>query len=151
MEVFTIAPAETRALWVIGLMPIAILVIVIGVLGASVKGARMSRFEVSTDGLRLRGDWYGRLIPADHLLPGQARKIDFTETPELRPTRKSMGTSFWGYQAGWFRLQNGDRALLYLTDRSKAVYVPTTDGYGVLLSPSEPDKFLATLNALTRR
>jgi Bacterial PH domain len=151
MEIVTIAPAETRALWLIGLVPIVVLVLGIGILGTSIKGARMSRFEVSPEGLRLRGDWYGRLIPADHLVPGQARRLDLTATPELRPARKSMGTSFSGYQAGWFRLQNGGRALLYLTDRSKAVYVPTTEGYGVLLSPSDPDKFLATLNALTRR
>jgi hypothetical protein len=62
-----------------------------------------------------------------------------------------MGTGLPGYQAGWFRLRNGDRALLYLTDRSKAVYVPTTEGYGVLLSPAEPEQFLAALNTLTAR
>ena len=33
---------------------------------------------------------------------------------------------------------------------SKAVYVPTTEGYGILLSPSEPEKFLSVLNALGR-
>jgi len=62
-----------------------------------------------------------------------------------------MGTGLPGYQAGWFRLRNGDRTLVYLTDRSKAVYVQTTDGYGVMLSPQEPDKFLAALNASVGR
>ena len=81
---------------------------------------------------------------------GAARRVDFAQAPELLPGRKTMGTSFSGYQAGWFRLRNGDRALLYLTDRQKAVYVPTTEGYGVLLSPSEPEKFLSVLNALGR-
>jgi hypothetical protein len=59
-----------------------------------------------------------------------------------------MGTGMPGYQAGWFRLRNGDKALLYLTDRSKAVYVQTTEGYGVVVSPSEPDKFLSALNTI---
>jgi hypothetical protein len=62
-----------------------------------------------------------------------------------------MGTGLPGYQAGWFRLRNGDSALLYLTDRSKAVYVQTTEGFGVMLSPSEPDKFLAALNRVAAR
>ena len=52
-----------------------------------------------------------------------------------------MGTGLPGYQAGWFRLRNGDRALVYLTDRSKAVYVQTTDGYGVMLSPQSLTSF----------
>jgi len=35
-----------------------------------------------------------------------------------------------------------------LTDAARAVYVPTTAGYGVLLSPREPDAFLAAVRAL---
>jgi hypothetical protein len=56
-----------------------------------------------------------------------------------------------GYHAGWFWLRNGDKALLYLTDRSKAVYVQTTEGYGVMVSPSEPEKFVAALNRIATR
>lgn len=42
-------------------------------------------------------------------------------------------------------------AKMPLTDRSKAVYVQTTEGYGVMLSPSEPEKFLAALNKVATR
>jgi hypothetical protein len=151
MEVFAIAPADTKALWLIALVPLAVLVLVIAVLGASVTSARSASFEVSTDGLRLRGDWYGRVIPADQIAVAGARRVDLANTPELQPARRTMGTSFSGYQAGWFRLRNGERALLYLTDRSKAVYVPTTDDYAVLLSPSDPDRFLSALKTSIRR
>ena len=151
MEVFAIAPADTKALWLIGLVPLLALVLVVGVLGASISSARSARFEVSTQGLRLRGDWYGRLIPANQLVPAGARRVDLANTPDLLPGRRTMGTSFSGYQAGWFRLRNGESALLYLTDRTKAVYIPTTDGYAVLLSPSDPERFLSALNTLTRQ
>lgn len=150
MEVFTIAPADTRGLWLIGLIPLFVLALVASILWASLTSARSATFELSRDGLRLRGDWYGRLIPADHLVRGMARRVDLVQTPELTPGRRTMGTGLPGYQAGWFRLRNGERALLYLTDRSKAVYVPTTEGYGVLVSPSEPDKFVAAFNSLAR-
>jgi hypothetical protein len=39
-----------------------------------------------------------------------------------------MGTAVPGYRSGWFRLRNGREALVYLTDRSQAVHVPTTPG-----------------------
>jgi hypothetical protein len=55
------------------------------------------------------------------------------------------GNWFARLQVGWFRLRNGEQALLYLTDTSRAVYVPTTAGYSVLLSPQEPDEFLAAV------
>jgi hypothetical protein len=61
-----------------------------------------------------------------------------------------MGTGLPGYQAGWFRLRNGEKALVYLTDRRRAVYVPTTAGYDVLLSPEDPDGFLRALASLRR-
>jgi hypothetical protein len=150
MDVFTIAPADTRALWLIGLIPLFVLVLVSSILLASLNSARNATFEVSPEGLRLRGDWYGRLIPAEQLVRGMARRVDLEVTPDLAPRWRTLGTGLPGYRAGWFRLRNGERALLYLTDRSKAVYVPTTEGYGVLVSPSEPDKFVAAINALGR-
>jgi len=151
MEVFNIAPADARMLWIIGLIPVFVLILVAVILGAVISGARGATFEVSSEGLRIRGDFYGRVIPASHLVRGTARRVDFAQSPELSPRRKTMGTGMPGYQAGWFRLRNGDSALLYLTDRTRAVYVQTTDGYGVMLSPSEPDKFLGALDMLVGR
>ena len=63
---------------------------------------------------------------------------------------RRMGTGLPGYQAGWFRLRGGEKALLYLTDRSKAVYIPTTNDYSLLLSPADPDGFLETLREQAR-
>jgi hypothetical protein len=80
----------------------------------------------------------------------QARRVSLEADSELAPRRRTMGTGMPGYQAGWFRLKNGEKALLYLTDRSRAVYVPTTEGYSVLLSPADPDSFLQALTALRR-
>lgn len=144
-QVFQIAPAASKALWGLAIVPGTILVLVIGLLATSARGSRSARFEVSPEGLRLRGDLYGRLIPASALRTDQARRVNLEATPELTPQRRTMGTGLPGYRSGWFRLRNGDRALLYLTDQSRAVYVPTTVGYSVLLSPADPDAFLLAL------
>ena len=39
------------------------------------------------------------------------------------------------------------KALLYLTDRTRVVYVPTREDYTMLLSSHEPERFLAALRA----
>jgi hypothetical protein len=148
MQTFQIAPAEFKAMWFLVVIVIAVMVLGGGVLAMTVRGSRSSTFEVSSAGLRLRGDLYGRLIPADQLRVGDARRVDFTKSPELQPRRRTMGTGMPGYQAGWFRLQNGERALVYMTDRRRAVYIPTTDGYAVLVSPANPDGFLSALSSL---
>jgi len=59
-----------------------------------------------------------------------------------------MGTGLPGYASGWFRLRNGDKALVYLSDRSRVVYVPTTLGFDLLISPRDPARFLAKLRQI---
>ena len=151
MNVFPIAPAESRYLWL--MIPVSVLLIVVCVggvalLATSVRGAQASRFEVRVDGLRLAGDLYGRLVPKSQLRVEAARRVDLVREEALRPKSRRMGTALPGYQAGWFRLRNGEKALLYLTDRTRAVYVPTTAGYSLLLSPVDPDAFLSRLRSV---
>jgi hypothetical protein len=144
MQEFTIAPAGLKPLWT--LLPVAlILTVVMAGLALSLAGSRQARFEVSSAGLRLRGDFYGRLVPATAIQVAAARRADLAADGTLRPVRRTWGTGLPGYRAGWFRLANGERALLYLTDDAKAVYVPTTLGYALLLSPDDPDRFLQAL------
>jgi len=149
MQVFPIAPADARPFWFVVLVAVVI-VAVLALLITTARGSRTSRFEVSSAGLRLRGDLYGRLIPIHQLRLEGARRVVLAREAELQPTRRTMGTGLPGYQAGWFRLRNGEKALLYLTDQARAVYIPTTLGYSVLLSPLDPDAFLAALRSAER-
>jgi hypothetical protein len=150
MESFSIAPAATRVLWFLPVFLVVVLVPVIALVGGSLVASRSAHFDISPAGLRLRGDWYGRMIPAEQIRGQAARRVDFTAEPDLAPQRRTMGTGLPGYQAGWFQLRNGERALLYLTDRHRAVYLPTTAGYSLLLSPADPDAFLSAVRAVAR-
>src|SRR5215471_3832330 len=132
MQVFDIAPAAARLLWILLSIPVVVLIAVVGVLGAAASGSRSARAEVSPAGLRLRGDLYGRLIPPDQIRGSAAVRVDLVARPELVPVRRTVGTALPGYQAGWFRLRSGEKALVYLTDRHRAVYIPTTQGYSLL-------------------
>ena len=144
MTAFPIADADSRFLWF--LVPLAlVLLTVVAVVAVTVSGPRVARFEVLPDALRIRGDLYGRSIPFAELRVDEARRVDFVREPDLLPTRRTMGTGLPGYQAGWFKLRTVEKSLLYLSDRSKAVYIPTSAGYSVLISPADPDEFIRTL------
>lgn len=146
-ETFAIVPAGTRPFWII--VPVAILLLaVLGLLFATIGSSRSARFELSPAGLRLRGDLYGRFIPSAELDGARARRVNLVEERELAPRWRTLGTGLPGYRAGWFRLANGEKALLYLTDQRSAVYVPTRSGYSVLVSPQEPDRFVAALKRI---
>ncbi|MFN8573796.1 MAG: PH domain-containing protein [Gemmatimonadaceae bacterium] len=147
-QVFEIAPAASKGMWALFLLAGVVVLFVVGLLAAAAWGSRQARFEVSSEGLRLHGDLYGRLISLPSLQPAGTRRVDFAATPTLEPSARTMGTGLPGYQAGWFHLRSGERALLYLTDRKRAVYVPTNDGYAVLLSPADPDAFVSAVRGL---
>lgn len=151
MESFAIVPSTSRILWVFVGIVLAILIGVALLLVATARGARSSRFEISEAGLSLHGDLYGRMVSAGALRGGATRIVDLASTPELRPRWRTMGTALPTYRAGWFRLRNGEKALLYLTDTRRAVYVPTTEGYSLLLSPQQPERFVERLRAVAPR
>ena len=145
-EVFRLVPASGKALWGLG----GILVLMVGIvflIGSMAYSSRNTRLEISPDGLTISGKPYGRSISAESLVPEEAKRVDLTGDSEYRLRMRTNGASLPGYQAGWFRLRNGEKALVFVTDRDRVVYVPTNEGYSILLSMEEPDKFL---DALTR-
>jgi Bacterial PH domain len=146
-ETFQIIPGSMSILWI--LAPFGLIVLgASGLLIYSLAGARTARFEVSEEGLRLRGDLYGRLIPAADLHGQEARQVDLRRERELAPVLRTLGTAVPGYRAGWFRLRNREKALLYVTDPSRVVYLPTRAGYVVLVSVADPAAFIASVRRI---
>lgn len=144
MQVFEMAPAE----WLIG--KIVLLCVGVAVIALIILALRPVKLELSAEGLRLSGTVYGRTIPREKLDLDHVRQVDFASSPELRPGVRTFGTGFPGYQAGWFRLKNGEKALVYLTDMKNAILIPTSDGYNVLVSPKESAAFLSALKTVQK-
>lgn len=147
METFAISSASARPAWVLAVIVVVLLVVCV-LLAWTAYSSRNSRVELGPDGLRLRGDLWGRTIPLDRIRFDAVRLVDLAEERELEPVRRTLGTGLPGYASGWFRLRNGEKALLYLTRRSGVVHVPTAQGYSLLLSLDQPELFLERLLAL---
>lgn len=145
-EVFPMIPASSKPLWVIGGMAL-FLVALAGFFGFLAYSARHVQFEISANKLHIKGDIYGRTLAIEALNLEQAREIDLNEERSLQPRLRTNGTGLPGYQAGWFKLRNDEKALVFLTDRRRVVYIPTREGYALLLSVAAPKVFL---NALLR-
>jgi hypothetical protein len=145
IDSFPIVPGGSRTLWFLTAIVGPILIGVFALLVATARGSAASRFELSHEGLRIRGDLYARMIPRSIILADSAKVVNLATERQLAPTMRTMGTSVPGYNSGWFRLRNGRKALLYLTDRTRAVHVPTTAGYDLLISPQDPERFVDRL------
>jgi Bacterial PH domain len=143
-EIFPIAAASSNALLL--LLPI-VLILVAGLALVILTATSIGRgsVEVSTDSIRLRAPIYGRSIPMTSIMAEQAQIIDTTKEANLRPKWRTNGIGLPGYAAGWFKLQNGEKALVLMTDRHKVLYLPTREGYSVLVSAAEPERLLASI------
>jgi hypothetical protein len=109
---------------------------------------RLVRFDVSSTGLTITGDWlYGRSIPLADIRAKEARSVDLTADRDYQTTARLNGVGLPNYKAGWFRLRNGEKALVFVSDPRHVVYIPGQTGYSVLLSVNSPANFVEKLKA----
>lgn len=103
-------------------------------------------FEVAPDALRIRGDLFGRRIPLASLRRDEARVVNIASGPDRLPLIRTRGVGLPGYVSGWCRaFRHEGKLLVFLTERTRVVRIPTTEGYTLLLSPAAPESFLRAL------
>jgi hypothetical protein len=103
------------------------------------------QLEVSAQDLCIKGIVVRKTIPLSDLQVSFARIVDLDQEPSLRPFIKLYGIGLPAFRSGWFFLKSREKALLVLSGSRLAVYVPTSQGYALLLSPQQPEEFLAAL------
>ncbi len=140
MRTFDIVPASTASFIFLVAMGM-LLIFILGLFAFIGYSARNTKFEVTDQGLRITGSLYGRFIPREEIAGEGVKVINLNLYPEYKPRLRTNGVGLPGYQAGWFRLRNREKALLFVTDRSNVVYIPTNRGYSVLLSVSNSEEF----------
>ena len=145
-QIFPIVPASAKAMYFLAFVCAALLAVT-GMLGFLCWSVRHSQVTVRSDSIRLFGDLWGRSVPRHALRIDQARVVDLRADSDLRPRSRRMGTGMPGYAAGWFRLASGEKSLVYLTRWDRVAYVPTREGYSLLLSVEQPESFLEALGA----
>ncbi len=142
-EVFQITPAGGGPLWFL-LIVAAILLGLTVFLALVAISSRSSIVELSAHGLSIRSTFYGRTIPWSLVVPEAAATVDLTRQTELAPSLRTNGIGLPGYGAGWFRLHNGQKALAFVTDRSRVAYIPTR-GFALLVSVRDPEALVISV------
>jgi len=126
--------------WIVGLLfglgPAIIL--------AAAMGVRNPKAELGKDGLCIRVSFINKRWALAELDSAGACLVNLDTRKELRPKWKLWGAAMPGLSSGLFKLYNGEKSHLYITDRQKVVYIPTQSG-PVLLSLERPGDFLAAL------
>lgn len=73
--------------------------------------------------------------------------VDLTQRRELRPRWRTWGASMPGFNSGWFRLRNGEKAVCLLTDQRRVAYLRSdADNLTVLISLNDTAPLKAALD-----
>lgn len=133
--------------WAIGAVVVAVVVVLVLLLMAAAGGARVVADE---DALRVRAPLYGRTIPLASIDVGGARVLDLRAPSPHAPRVRTNGVGLPGFLLGWFRLHDGERGFLAVTARDRVTYLPTSEGYALLLSVADPERFLEWMRSAGR-
>jgi hypothetical protein len=147
---FGIIPAASSSyvfIWVFSVIIFLILVGVIAMYFMFSYQAKNARFTVSDQGLSIGPGLYGRFIPKEQIDTAGVREVNLNVKQAYQPRWRTNGASLPGFAAGWFKLENKEKALLFVTDRSRVVYIPTTANYAVMLSVREAGEFVELLQS----
>ncbi len=134
-----------RVLFIITLITTIAVSVLLVYLGYSTRNVT---FALSDQGLQINGGLYGRNVSKNAIIIDGARIVTLQDENSYAPCVRTNGIGLPGYSRGWFKLNNGEKALLFLTSRSSVVYIPTKLGYSILLSPTKPKEFLRTMREL---
>ena len=143
-RVFGIIPASSGPYMFIWIFSVVIGLILVGVIGLLISfgyQARHASFTVNDQGLSISPGLYSRFIPKEDINAEGVKVINLNIETEYKPKWRTNGAGLHGFSAGWFKLQNKEKALLFVTDRSSVVYIPTNKDYSVLLSVREAEEF----------
>ena len=110
---------------------------------------RRHRLALTDDGLDIATTFYRQRLRLSDLQLDQARALDLDEHPELKPLLKTNGYAMPGFRSGWFRLRGMQKAFVALADGRRVVWIPTAEGYGLLLQPRQPQALLDRLREMS--
>jgi len=143
-KIFHLVPASSISLWTFAIL-ISFLIVMLIMFARFVYWSKYTTYEVNEQSLIINGGIWGRTLPREQLLIENATQVNLEESTEFGVRVRTSGVAIPGYKSGWFRLKNDEKALLFVTDQTRVVRIPTTEGYALMMTVDEPDEFLASL------
>lgn len=137
---FTMTQSTSASPLVVLLILIILFVGIITVLGS----ARFYSLEITETQLLIKGLVYKTVLNLDEIDLNNVKYINMN-TEQLGMDYRSNGIGLPGLYVGWFKKQ-GQKYKLYVTDKEKVLYIPTTKNYTILFSTKMGDEIIKQLN-----
>ena len=142
--------AEIAAPVALGSSYVLMLIIFFSVFTWFYLSARRTDFVLLEGHLLIRNSAHGKHFTYDELKVEEASVVDLLAEPQYRPRAKIFAISAFFFRAGSFYLHSGEKAHVFYTGESRAVYIPMRGSHSLLLGPADPAVFLHALREVTQ-
>jgi hypothetical protein len=117
-----------------------LVLIVIFVLVSAFTGiiyfSKRQSVAVSNGFLTIKSMFYGKSILIGKINVNGIKQLKLNNDRDYSITYRTNGIGLPNYHVGWMALNNGNKALVYVTDKTNVVLIPTND-YDVLISTDD--------------
>jgi hypothetical protein len=96
--------------------------------------------------LTIKSLFFGKTISVGDINVNGVKHLNLKEDKDYNIRIRTFGIGLPNYYVGWMRLNNGNKALVYLKDRQNVVLIPTNK-YDILVSS---DDFVGIKEALNK-
>jgi len=135
--------AQPKGFWF--LVPVFILLGISVLLVGIIFSMKNTSISIKDNEIIIKSFLYGRKIPIDEVLFDEIKTVNLNESKEYNVAVRTNGIYLPNFLSGWTRLKNGKKALAYLTNREKVLFMPTQN-FIVLFSMEKTDEFVSKLN-----
>lgn len=105
------------------------------------------KYVIDKDSISIKNTLYGRTIKKSIILKKGVASVELNKHSIYKPVIRCNAVGMPGFGAGWFMLKNKQDGLLFVTDRSKVVCIPTQK-YILLISVENPVEFLQAIKEI---
>jgi len=97
--------------------------------------------SIKDNEIKINSLLYGRKIPIEDIMVNEIRTINLNENNEYKISIRTNGISLPNFLLGWMKLKNGNKALVYLTNKNNVLLIPTKD-YVIMFSMDKGNEFI---------
>jgi hypothetical protein len=127
------------------LVLITVFVLVVAFVGI-IYFSKKPSVDIGNEFLTIKSLFYGKSIPIGEINVNGIKQLNLNRDKDYSIKIRTNGIGLPNYHVGWMKLNNGNKALAYITDKTNVVLIPTND-YDILIST---DNFTGITEALNK-
>ena len=134
------------------LMPMFLIMsflVLIGAMVGIIFSLRNTTISINDNEIVIKSFLYGRRIPIENIKVNEIRHINLNMDKEFNVSIRTNGIGLPNFLSGWMKLNNGNKALVFLTDRDDVLLIPTKD-FILLFSMKNQYEFIEKMKNILR-